>query len=95
MEKVLQSIHHSHNPFSTTPPKKNVKTKKLTTFKNNPKPLAATKVTQNHHQPQPQKNHPKPPFVLVLRLQWLDANVLDQLLEVPSMTPNGLMDEAK
>ena len=41
------------------------------------------------------KNYPKPPFVLVLRLQWLDANVLDQLLEVPSMTQNGLMDEAK
>ena len=87
----------SYNPsiiptiLSLPPPQKNEK-KKIATFKNNPKPLSATKVAQDHHQPQPQKNHPKSPFVLVLRLQWLDANVLDQLLEVPSMTPK---DEAK
>ncbi len=76
------SLHPSFPPSFLYHLKKHVKQKNS----------CHSKAIQNHYQPQKShrttishnpKNHPKPPFVLVLRLQWLDANVLDQLLEVP------------
>ena len=90
------TIHPSFPQSFLSPPQKKIVEKKKP---HNIQKQSKTTISHKSHTKPPSattpKSHPKPPFVLVLRLQWLDANVLDQLLEVPSMTPNGLMDEAK